>query len=666
MVSKNIKPKKKEKEVVAGYNPTGDEQEVFDNFIDRKQELLKSRKSVYGIDIDEQMRRFDNDYFNRVADIPPSELDPNQQPVAINNAFGKMQTALSILMVNNPDYLMDESEEKYSANRELMKALMKKSWKRSGSFYQFLLMTFNTAKRGWGVGRTYHRFIQNEARFLSGYNEKGKPQYETRKVTKMDEIGLLALDNLNTWIDEETRPYDFFSTRDWMWREVWSISKVKETFPEKEYPNMKYVSEGGNTDETIEGDTTIGGSSTNASKSQKKGMTELFFYENQYRDEFIVEVNGIMVVWEPLPQDHKRLSLALIPGWNLRGADTIYNIGIIEEMEVNELLIDRILNMTLRQLLLSIAPMGFYSGTEDMENENMRIEAGVLKRMLNPNDINFLKIPGPGTEGMSMVEWLENHEDSDTGITKTLEGDIANFKASDKVYAMSASREASLKRLSLPLKSMQYCLDWESRNRSDLIKQVYSVFDVEHIANESDILAYLAEVKKDPTFYFIENEGVKGEEKFYKNKFKESKLNIEQDESGKFIESENEKFFKIKPERLSWEGDIWVDIDKILISSEELEKLDTIRMTNILTPLLQQDPRVIGKTVKQILLAFNKDPKKWLPNEWLVELYPVRFAEMKQKMSQPKTVPTQTTEHQNISKTDTRPPTMTNQLIPRK
>ena len=89
-------------------------------------------------------------------------------------------------------------------------------------------------------------------------------------------------------------------------------------------------------------------------------------------------------------------------------------------------------------------------------------------------------------------------------------------------------------------------------------------------------------------------------------------------------------------------------------------------MVNILNPLLIQDPRVIGKTVKQILLAFNKDPKKWLPNEWLVELYPIRFAKMKEGMTQPKTVPTQTSEHQNISKSDTRPPTMTNELIPRK
>lgn len=620
MALRNIKPKKKPKPAVAGYSPVGDERKVYTKFKRRKDELFKSRNSVYGVDIDAMMKKYDKDYFNRVADIPPSELDPKQRPVAINNAFGKVQTALSILIANNPDYKLDESLQKYSANRELIRSLMKKSWRRSGSFYQFLLMVFNTSKRGWGVGRIYHRLINTPARFIASYDDKGQPVYETKKITKMDEVGLLCLNNHNTWIDEESTPYNYYSTRDWMWREVWHIDKVRATFPKKDYPNMKFVKAGGNVEETKDGDMTTRDATTNASKAQKKGMTEIYFYENQYDDNFIVEINGIMVVWEPLPQDHKRLSLVLIPGWNLRGADTIYGIGIIEEMELDDLLIDRILNMTLRQLLLSIAPPGFYSGTEDLENENMRLEAGLLQRTMNPSDINFLKIPSPGQEPMNMIQWLETKQEQKTGITKTLEGDIANIRASEKVFALRLSREAGLKRLNLPLKSIQYALEWEGRNRADLIRQVYSVFEVEHLASDEEIFNYLEEVGQDPAFYFIETEG--GQEKFFRNKFKETRLSVEQDEQGNFMESENEQFFKIRPEMLSWEGDIWVDVSQILVLSEELEKLDVIRMSEIIIPLLEQPPEKVGKSVKQILAAFNKDPQKWLPDAWLVALYP--------------------------------------------
>ena len=95
-------------------------------------------------------------------------------------------------------------------------------------------------------------------------------------------------------------------------------------------------------------------------------------------------------------------------------------------------------------------------------------------------------------------------------------------------------------------------------------------------------------------------------------------MQVDQDDEGNFIESDEKKFFKIKPEMLHFEGDVVVDSSSILVQSEELEKADTLRMVNILVPLLQQsDPKVVGRSVKQLLVAFNKDPKQWLPDEWL-------------------------------------------------
>lgn len=610
----NIKPEK-EIEITDTYNPNEDELKVWTEYKERKKELIKSRDNVHGININEQMRRYDKDYFNRDADIPASELDPDQKPVAINNAFGKIQTALSILIAHNPDYFLEEMLQKYSANRELIKGLMKKSWQRTDSYWQFLLFVFNMAKRGWGVGRTYHKLIETKGRFRIEQSADGTVKYSDEKnFKKIDDIAFVNMDNHNCWIDEEARPFDFYSARDDMWREVWHIDKVRSVFPEKEFPNMKYVKEGGNVQERIEG-----GSSQQ--KETKKGMTELYFYEHQYSDRFVVEINDVMVVWEPLPQNHKRLSLLTAP-WNLRSAETIYGLGVIEEMEKDETLIDRILNLDLRQLLLSIAPPGFYSGTEDFENENIKMKAGVLRRTLNPQDINFLKIPSPNPEGMNRIQWLESKEEQKTGITKTIEGDIQGIRKDEKAFALGISREAGMKRLSLPLKSLQYMLNWEARNRADLIKQVYSVFEVEHITNEEDIMKYIDEVKKDPSFYFIENEGVEGEEKFYAKKYRETQLNVERTEKGDFMEADNKKFFKIKPEWLPWEGDIWVDVKSMLTTSEELDKLDTLRMMNLIAPMLERPVAVVGKFVKQILSAFDKDPKKWLPDDWLEQLYP--------------------------------------------
>jgi len=614
--NENLKPLPKEKPA-KGYNPQGDEQKVYQQYKDRKSQLMSSRNNVYGLNIDAEMRRMDKMYFRKFADIPPSELDANNKPLAINGAYGKIQTALGILIDNNPKYVLEEDNPKYTANRELLKQLAQKSFRDTNSLGQLKLTIFNAAKRGWGIGRTFNRQLLHDARFLTSIDAKGNRAYTTKKVVKMDDIAYVNMNNFNTWLDEQTKPEDFYSTRDWMWREVWFIDDLRNTFPESEFPNMKFVSSGGNTQESIEGNSTFQTTSAQGSspQAQKPGMTEVFFYENQYADQFIIEMNGTMVVFEPLPQNNKRLSCVYFP-WHLRGDDTVYGIGVVEEMENNEEMIDRILNMELRQLLLTISPPGFYSGTEDFEDENIKITPGVLRRTMNPKDINFLQIPAGNQHGGEKIAWLQGQQDANTGITPAIEG-AAPLSSSTTAFQIGVEREAGLKRLRLPLKAIQYGLDWEFQNRIALIQQTYSDFQVEHLATEESINAYLDEVGQDPDFYFIENEGQPGNETFYAKKYRGQMLNLEQGEDGTFIESDSKEFFHIKPEYLAFTGWMSVDISSLLVTSEELEKADTLRMTNLLIPLLQLPKEIAAKPVKQVLLSSNKDPKKWLPQEWL-------------------------------------------------
>lgn len=631
MADTNLEVKPDPKVKQGGYNPVGEEHKVWEKFRDRKRELLQSRKSVYGDNLDDCMRRWDRDYFKREADIPPSELDPDQKPIAINNAFGKVQAALSILVDRNPEIILDERLSRYSANRELIKSLAKASWKNTNSLGQLKLSIFNSAKRGWFAGRTFNKKLTMDARFPLRMDNKGQMQYTKTMITKIDDIAYMNLDNHNVWLDEESRPEDFYSIRDGMHREVWHIDKVRATFPEKEFPNMKYVMPGGNVQETIEGDMTKLDASVTQPRQLKKGMTELFFYENQYDDWFIIEIHGVMVVWEPLPQNHKRLSYTT-GYWNLRGAETIYGIGVIEEMERDEKLIDRIMNMSMRQLLLSINPPGFYTGTEDLENENIKIKAGVFRKTLDPKNITYLQIPPMKKEAIEVIQWLETKEEQTTGITKLLEGEMGKNN-DNTAFETGVFREASLKRLRLPLRSVQNAMNWEFMNRIDLIRQTYSDFQVNHLADEEEIMAYLEEVNADPRFFFIENEGQPGLEKFHAKNFREAKLNVEQNSKGEFIESEQPKFFKIMPEMLHWEGDVTVQIDSILVQSEELEKNETLRFTNILAPMFLQPMDIMLKPAKQLCIAFNKDPKKWLPKEWVAAL------EGKTEKKQPLNVP---------------------------
>lgn len=603
----------------SGWQPDGEEKKVWSQFRRRKQALLNSRYNVYGFNIDAQMRRWDRLYFRRQADIPASELDPNQRPLAINHAYGKIQTALGILIDSNPEYILEEDNPRYSANRAFLKALAEKSFRNTNSLGQFKLSVFNSAKRGWFIGRTFNRRLFNDARFLKSIDNKGKKHYMTRTVTKVDDVAYMNLSNYNAWVDEQTMPEDFFSTRDWMWRELWYIDDLKRTFPKVDFPNMKYVKAGGDTRENIQGVFTRNAVSNKTGTSpiaSKRGMTEVFFYENQYSDQFIIEANGVMIVWEPLPQNNKRLSCVYGP-WHLRGDDTIYGLGIIEEMENDEELVDRILNMDMRQLLLTISPMGFFSGTEDMEDENIRITPGIMRRTLNPQNVTWLQVPQGNTAGLEKIQWLEQKQDEKTGINDTIDGSSGDSQPNMTAFQAGIEREAGLKRLRLPLKSLQYALQWEFNNRVSLIQQVYSDFTVEHLEGKDEIFKYLDEIKADPQYFQIENEGEVGKEKFWALRYRTASLNVEKTDDGKFIESETQKFFPIKPEYLEFTGFISVDESSLLTTSEALDQANTLRMVNMLVPLLQGQMQVNAKIAKQLCISFNKDQKDWLPDDWV-------------------------------------------------
>lgn len=618
MAKKNLKPKGEVKTEDVGYNPSGNERMVWEQYSDRKAELLASRNDVHGEDLDQRMIDMDKLYFNRDAMIAASKLDINQSPVAINNAFGKVQTALGVIIDRDPDIELEAGSQLYVANTELMRALSKKSWQRTDSLEQFKLLVFNTAKRGWGIGRTYNKVVSHTARVNTGTdNDK---TFEETTITKLDDVAYETLDNHNAWVDRAAKPYDMYSIRDWMYRKVWHIDDVRRMFPENEYPNMKFVSGSDNVPEKPDdsGNTTTSNNNNAATSSNdpKKNQVELLFYENQYDDWFIVEINGVMVVWEPLPQNHKRLSLVLTQ-WALRSAETIYGIGIIEAMERNEEIIDRILNMNLRQLVMSINPPGFYQGTDNLEDEDIEYEAGTLKKTINPSDIKFLQVPPMKREGFEVMDFFDGKNDETTGVSKNIEG----FGKSNTAFEAGTNREASLRRLRIPIKSLQYALTWETQNRIDLIRQIYSIPTVKRIVDKELIQAYLLEVNKDREFYFIENEGEAGEEQFFANEFRELNLNVDQDDTGNFIEADSPKFFKISPKALAWEGDIHVKMDSILMQSKELEKADTIQMANIVIPMIQTNDAASNlKPAREVLLAFGKDPRRWFPDEWITQM----------------------------------------------
>ena len=547
-----------------------------------------------------------------------------QSDISQPNPFIKIQIALSILIDQNPDGVFSAASKKFVATTELMRQLYRRSWEVAKSKQQLKLFTFNLAKYGWACARTYPLRIVRKVKNLTDFNqeEPDKSTYEEKEVVEFNDIFRENLDPWNAWIDDMALPDNSFSIRDWCWRKVYALDTFNEEFGS--WKNSKFVTPGGNTTERV---------SSGPQDLQKtyveSDLVEVYFYENRLKDLFLVIAHGVPVVVSPLPisdaKGLKKLSLWQTY-WNLRSATCPLGIGIYEAMRYDQNLIDRVRNMTIDQLVLSIYKMFFYQGTQTLtETGDIRISPGVGKQVLDPKNINWLQIPGPGNEAWLGLDRFKKDMDEASGITDPLLGTITGKTA----FEIAQAKEAALKRLKNPLENITDALNTEAYITVSLAQLIYSVPEVYEIADSTLIEDYLKEIDSDPQLYerevTIDKQG--NERDVFRAKvYPEFPLNLDEDEKGNLIETQDTRFFRVKPKSLGWEGVIQIKSQSVLTPSKQVDKALDLEMYNMLIPLIAprpdpltgQDigPQVYGKVAKALVKLYDKDPRDILPDSW--------------------------------------------------
>lgn len=527
-----------------------------------------------------------------------------QSDISQPNPYTKIQTALSLLVDQNPSGVFSATSKKYQATSKLMEQLYQRSWEYAKSKQQLKLFVFNLAKYGWSAARTFPLRIARKTRVLVEYDPENpdRNKYEEKEVVEFNDIFRENLDVWNTWVDDTAKPGNQFSIRDWSWRKVYAWDAAEEEFGS--YPNWKYVKPGGNTDLKLKG--------VKANKEYKESkLVEVLFYENRLKDLFMVIANDIPVVISPLPisdnAGNKKLSLWQAM-WSLRDTDTIYGIGMYESMRNDQDLLDRIRNMTIDQLTLSIYKMFFYQGTQMLsETGDIKVTPGVGKQALDPSKINWLQVPGPGAEAWNGLDRFKQDVDKSSGISDTLEGTITGKTA----FEIAQAKEAALKRLKIPLDNILDALNQDGYITVSLIQTLYSIPETYEIADVNLIDEYMSEVDGDAELFDIKNG------KFTAKVYPEFPLNLSKDEKGNLVETKDTQFFRIKPSGLKWEGIINIKSQSILTPSKQVDKALEQEMYNMLIPLLAQDPSIYSKIAKSIVKLYEKDPKDILPEAWL-------------------------------------------------
>lgn len=319
--------------------------------------------------------------------------------------------------------------------------------------------------------------------------------------------------------------------------------------------------------------------------------------------------------------------------------------------------------MTIDQLTLSIYKMFFYQGTQSLtETGDIKITPGIGKQVLDPKNLNWLEIPGPGKDAYLGIEMFRKDVDEASGITDPLLGQVTGKTA----FEIAQAKESALKRLKNPLDNILEALNDEGYITVSLIQLLYSIPETKEIVDPYLVEDYLKEIGGDPELFerqpiidgetgepIVNPETGEPEQSFNAKIYPEFPLNLDEDEGGNLIETAKTQFFRVKPSALNWEGIIQIKSQSLLSPSKQIDKALEIEMYNILIPLMSSvaqermmlmqagapanlDNLTNGKVIKSIAKLYDKDPRDILPDDWLQDTpQPLFIPQMQQDPSAP-------------------------------
>lgn len=626
---------------VKAYVPTDDEK-ILQTFISKRRDQMQDFRTSLGIEKDWReadieyiphelefgtpRKRFETDQDTglRSRMVPIGDQTQNwRSNASAPTLLVKIQTAFAIVIDQNPEAMLTALSRMYENTTQLAYSLWKRNWAITNGKEVLKLFVFDLLKYGWGIGRSYPRKITYKKEVLTEYDSEdpSKNKYETKDLTWFNDVAKQRLSPYRTWIDEQTKPYDVYSTNDCYYEMDFSYDDAELEFGHyKNWDKVKPDSRVTNTDNGLE--STPATTEQDMNLSERSDIVTIGFYENRAKDLYVIWVPSDKIILHncPLPNDDGMLSVWQAP-WILRSADSPYGVSPWKIIKQDKELYDKYNNMTADQLVLSIMKFGFHTGTSGVLGDGViNIVPGQSKQITN-GKFDWMEIPGPGKDSWAGLQYQKDAIDKNSGITPTIEGDLTGKTLGE----IQLAREAALKRMKVPIDNIAWALEQDAYLTLSWMKQVYSTPEVREFASETEIVAYEKEkgVSRNELFQRTNPEG---EQIGLTATFlPELSLHLEE-HNGKLFESENSKFFQVGKdigvEQLNWKGIFKVIPRSILGTSEVIMKQTKTEMANMLIPLFVQPPELVKKAAMQILKVNEEDPLDWLPESWLVEKTP--------------------------------------------
>ena len=602
------------------------EDRAADEMFDARRDYLKEYRK--GTGIEDIWKAADKAYIphkisqtvGRKVLVSDDELGWRSTPIDLNrddawqedsvppNPYIKIQTALGIIVDQNPTAVLSPGASKYEKNTILMKHLYETSWETAHSKEAMLKpFVFNQAKYGIGIGRTFPLEITKTVRNLKKYVPDGKNVYEEVEQTYYDDIFRESLSPWSVWFDDSSKVGNPWSCQDVIYFKDYDWFEFENQFGH--LPNFKKYCKPESRVLDTEGELKSAERGTEGEK-QAKNQTRVWFWESFRLDLLFIKTDeGIVLINEPLPQSpkNKKLSVYSAP-WTLRDDKSLFGIGVYEAMRNDHKIHTKVRNMTMDQLVASIYREFFYTGTESIDGDGqMKMRPGRGRQVVDAKNIKWNEIPGPGADAWKGLEYLESKLDDSSGISKSLQGQITGSTA----FEISQARESALKRMKTPLENMTDALEIDANISLSIIEDLYSVPKYRLLADGKLIQPFEVDMYENQDGQPLQL----GHD--YEEEFREVPLNLSVGEDGEMMQSDDKQFIKMREEFFPWEGMIKIKGQSIIANSELLERVTINEMATILLPMFQMPPEIGMKPAKQIVKAYDKDPEDWLPDVWL-------------------------------------------------
>ena len=639
--SAGIKNRITTKDTTDTYEPNADERVVQKYVKDRVSDMIDFRK---GLGLEQRWREADEEYIPHELDFGTTrkrfETDQDSglrsRMVPVGDAtqqwrnaasaptlLAKIQTAVSIIIDQQPEAELVALLKKYSATTELAYALWKRNWQISDAKEKLKLVVFDLIKYGWKPQRTYPRKVQYDKNVLT-YIDVENPdnnRFESKNLVWYNDIDRQPLNVYRTWIDELATPYDQYSRNEVYYELDFSYDAAEIEY--SQYNNFKYVKHDSFFERT---DAPKKNNRNEMDKQQRKrkDVVTMGFFESRHKDLYVIKAvkDDIIIYMGPLPNDDGYVSVTDTM-WIMRKSDSPYGISLWEIIRQDKQLYDKMKNMTMDQLVLSIMKFGFFTGTNPAVSDGMiQIVPGQARQLTTSSGsakdaVSWMEIPGPGKDSWTGLEYQSKEMDTNSGIVPTLEGEVTGKTLGEILHA----KEAALKRIKVPVENIAWLVEQDAYLTLSWMSQVYATPTVEEFASVGEVQDFNKEnqINHMALFGTVQPDG-SIQAPFEAHYLPQLALHLE-DSDGQLVKSKDSKFYQvgtdIKPNQLRWQGIFKVLPRSIVDASQTLIKAMKMEIFNMLVPLLGQPKELAAKPAAQILKVNEEDPADWLPDDWI-------------------------------------------------